>query len=516
MIGMSQKQNIIIRYFRLGQSQRKISRDLGINRKTVRRYIGEYESARKNREGDSGDLASEALLENIMEAPKYDSSKRTRRKLTKSIIEQIDSYMAQNAEKRSSGRRKQVMKKIDVWEALIGKGFDISYPSVCNYMRSKGSKKEAFIRQEYLPGSVCEFDWGEVKLQIGGVWRPYQLAVFTMAWSNYRYAYLYHRQNTQSFQQSHIRFFEHLGGTPLQLVYDNMRVAVKRFVGPNEKEATEGLLGMSMYYQFDFRFCNVRRANEKGHVERSVEYIRRKAFCIVDSFEDLKSANIHLLGTLRVLNEKVQKSKGSSATFQIGQARSSLGYLPPQAMECAELKYLRVDKYATICMAQNHYSVPDNLVGKILRVKVYPDYLVVYDDGRMVCKHQRHYTHFGWFLQLGHYLSTLGRKPGALRGASALAQADSALQHIYRTYFYDNPREFIDLLHYKRKKGLSLAQLNEVITVLLRLGCRHISLDKIKVSLENAPVADQAIKDGQIEQLAKVQLQQLAGLFHHN
>lgn len=55
-----------------------------------------------------------------------------------------------------------------------------------------------------------------------------------------------------------------------------MKVAVKRFVGRQEKEPTEALLKLSTYYGFAFRFCN---GNEKGHVERSVEYIRRKAFC---------------------------------------------------------------------------------------------------------------------------------------------------------------------------------------------------------------------------------------------
>ena len=135
-----------------------------------------------------------------------------------------------------------------MWEALVAADYDISYPSVCNYIRSKEWKKEAYIRQSYTPGSVCEFDWGEVKLIIGGIKRVYQIAVFTMAWSNYRYAYLYNRQHTQSFHQSHVRFFEHLAGVPGQMVYDNMRVAVKRFVGRTEKEATQGLLSMSMYY----------------------------------------------------------------------------------------------------------------------------------------------------------------------------------------------------------------------------------------------------------------------------
>jgi len=62
-----------------------------------------------------------------------------------------------------------------------------------------------------------------------------------------------------------------------------------------------------MYYQFAFRFCNVRKGNEKGHVERSVEYIRRKAFSVLDEFEDLPSANTHLLKIVRGLNEKEQQ-----------------------------------------------------------------------------------------------------------------------------------------------------------------------------------------------------------------
>jgi len=512
---MSTKQSIIIRYFRQGQSQRQISKELGINRKTVRRYIAEYERDRKKLEL-KGNGESEELLESIMRPPQYNSSKRKKRKLTKEIREQIDKYLEQNAKKRSSGRGKQVMKKIDVWEALKAKDYDISYASVCNYIRSKEWKKEVYIRQVYTPGSVCEFDWGEVKLIINGVKRVYQLAVFTMAWSNYRYAYLYNRQHTQSFHQSHVQFFEHIAGVPGQMVYDNMRVAVKRFVGRTEKEATQGLLGMSMYYQFAFRFCNVGKGNEKGHVERSVEYIRRKAFSILDEFTDLEAANAHLLKIVRGLNDKVQQQKGASALAQLKQARPYLALCPASPMECAEIMNLRVDKYSTICMAQNHYSVPEQLVGKMVQVKVYSDHLLIYYNNQILWKHQRLYTNFGWQLHLGHYLDTLRKKPGALKGAQALEQANTQLQRIYKTYFHDQPRQFIELLHYQRQKQLSLFQLQQVIGDLLRLGCKQISLDKIKVSLENTRSNEQLPKDGQIEKLAKAQLQQLANLFNLN
>ena len=515
MIGMTTKQLIIIRHFRQGQSQRKISRDLGLHRKTVRRYIEEYEQGRQN-QGGKKDGESEALLETIHHPPRYDSSKRIRRKLTTEIIEQIDEYLAQNAIKRSSGRGKQVMKKIDVWEALVAADYDISYPSVCNYIRSREWKKEAFIRQVYSPGSVCEFDWGEVKLIIGGIKRVYQLAIFTMAWSNYRYAYLYNRQHAQSFHQSHVRFFEHLAGVPGQMVYDNMRVAVKRFVGRTEKEATQGLLGMSMYYQFAFRFCNVRKGNEKGHVERSVEYIRRKAFSSLEEFEDLASANKHLLKIVQGLNEKEQRQKGASALEQMKQARPHLGLCPASPMECAEIKDAKVDKYSTICVYQNHYSVPEMLVGKVIQVKVYSDHLLIYYNNQILWKHERHYTSHEWYLHLGHYLDTLHRKPGALKGAQALEQADTNLKRIYQSYFQGRSKEFIELLHYQRKQAVSSVQIQQVINKLLQLGCKEISLDKIKVSLEHAPVVEQVPKDGEIEQLAKAQLQQLADLFNPN
>ncbi len=512
MLKMSQKQTIIIRYFRQGKSQREISRELGISRPTIRKYIKEYEKQlREETKADSTELSS-----SILDPPKYNTSTRKKSKLTAEIIAQIDKHLEKNEEKRKSGLRKQQLKKIDVWEILVESGYEISYPTVCNYIRSKEGRKEAFIRQSYSPGSVCEFDWGEVKLKIDGVKKVYQLAVFTLAWSNYRFAFLYARQHTQSFQQSHVLFFEHLGGIPSQMVYDNMRVAVKRFVGPTEKEPTDALLGMSMYYQFDFRFCNVRKGNEKGHVERSVEYIRRKAFARQDEFTDLAEANEYLFNKLEQLNDKEQQGKQASGSDLLKQASSHLGLLPKNPMECAQWKSLRVDKYSTICLATNHYSVPEELVGKMIEAKIYTDRLDIYYNRQALWSHQRRYTSFQWYLYLGHYLETLKRKPGALKGAAALEQASLDLKRIYAQHFQSQPRQFIELLHYQRAKSLSWLQIKQAIQDLLRLGCKEITLDKIKVRLENAPVQNAVAANGKIEQMAKAQLVQLANLFNLN
>jgi transposase len=113
-------------------------------------------------------------------------------------------------------------------------------------------------------------------LKISGVQKRFFLAVFTSAYGNYRYARLYVRQDTLAFMESHNDFFAHIGGVFHEMVYDNMRVAIAEFAGRTEKHPTVALTNLAGWFLFRWRFCNVRRGNEKGHVERSVEFIRRE------------------------------------------------------------------------------------------------------------------------------------------------------------------------------------------------------------------------------------------------
>ena len=64
-----------------------------------------------------------------------------------------------------------------------------------------------------------------------------------------------------------------MGGTYKTMTYNNMKITVKRFVNCTEKEPTDELLKLSLYYGFQYRFCNIRSGNENGHAERSAEYL---------------------------------------------------------------------------------------------------------------------------------------------------------------------------------------------------------------------------------------------------
>jgi hypothetical protein len=471
-----------------GYSKRRISRELHISRHTVDDVLRAYETAL------TSDDPEDSLSDLLTVSPCYDSSARGYRRLTESMREEIDSCLKSNANKVSMGLRKQRMLKCDIHLHLLSKGYKISYATVCNYIRScqlshQKKHKEAFIRIDYAPGELSEFDWGEVMLFIDGVKTKFYIAVFTFGHSNGRYAYLFRHQNMLAFMESHRNFFRDIQGVPSRLVYDNMRVAVKDFTG-NEKTPTDTLVKMADFYCFSYRFCNVRAGWEKGHVERSVEYVRRKAFCQVDHFEDIQAASEHL----RRMCEQINKECGSLSTIdksaRLEAELSSLNPFPGN-LGCFEMTEYTVDKWSTINMQHVHYSVPDTLVGEKVQVKVYSEKIVILHNKEKVASHQRSYQRGDWCIELEHYLRTLWRKPGALTHSVAWLHAPQELKRLYHTHFKEDNREFVILLMYAAENGFCGTDLIKACKELTGRGVRKLSTEQVKAMLHGHTSVEQ-------------------------
>jgi len=148
VIILNKKQDVILKYIREGKSQRQISKETGICRETIRKYIKNYEDRLLNVNENLDEVGKTDIIDDITSKPKYSSSSRSKRALTDEVLEKISRFLKENEQKRLTGLSKQQKKKIDMYESLIEEGFNISYPSVVNAVNSiERKKREAYIRQ---------------------------------------------------------------------------------------------------------------------------------------------------------------------------------------------------------------------------------------------------------------------------------------------------------------------------------------------------------------------------------
>ena len=139
----------------------------------------------------------------------------------------------------------------------------------------------------------------------------------------------------------------------------------------------------------------------------------------------------------------------------------------------------RVDKYATIMVCQNHYSVPDTLVGKMVSVKTYTDKIIVYHENSIVSVHNRSFRAHDWIIEINHYLRTLKKKPGALHKSTALLQADTQIKYIYDHYYSRDAKTFLQILEIINEKGTNAVF--EAIRDLEMISPTDMSADKVRV-----------------------------------
>ncbi|BDU51054.1 Mu transposase domain-containing protein [Haliovirga abyssi] len=294
-----------------------------------------------------------------------------------------------------------------------------------------------------------------------------------------------------------------------------MRVAVKRFIGPTEKETTDDLIKLSMYYGFDYRFCNTRRGNEKGHVERGVEFVRRKSFSRNLESSSLEEANNHLENTLKNINSKPRKWMGNkSPEDKLKEEKEYLLKLNPDYVIAKKVE-CRVNKYSTITIEQNKYSVPERLVNKFVEAKIYPENIKIYFEGELLATHERSYKLQDWILDINHYLETLKRKPGSLKHSTSLQCSEHRLQEIYTSYYSKKPKEFLELLEIIREK--SLKEVEKVIEELLKNGEKLVTTENIKNIINQEKIAiPEAVDKNEIEEKSIELLEKISEIFTSN
>jgi hypothetical protein len=144
---------------------------------------------------------------------------------------------------------------------------------------------------------------------------------------------------------------------------------------------------------------------------------------VVDSIEELNAL-------LRAWDDADDARRVGNRTTSVGQdwafERPLLRPLPGEPFDTALTLRPRVDRYAQVMVRCCQYSVPARFIGHRLRVKLSASTVTVFDRDTVVARHARAVGKGVKVLVLDHYLEVLLRKPGALLGATALAQARAA------------------------------------------------------------------------------------------
>jgi transposase len=243
----------ITRLKNLDWSDRKIARHLRIDRTTVKKYL-----TNPNR---------------MFKKP----SKR-RSKLDP-YLPLIDLWLDQDPE----------VKATVVLQKLYNKGFSGQITIVRDYLRHlRGpiKKRKAFIRFESDPGEQMQIDWGHFgSLPYGNTNRKlYALAVLE-AYSRMLYVEFTHSQKQHSLHQGLINAFSFFGGTPREILVDNMLTAVIERQGTVVR-FNDAFLDFLRIFKIAPVACNPGAPHEKGKVEAAIKYIRHN-FWPLRSFSDL-------------------------------------------------------------------------------------------------------------------------------------------------------------------------------------------------------------------------------------
>ncbi len=256
-----------------------------------------------------------------------------------------------------------------VYDRLVDEyGFAGSEPTVRRYVREAKARlglsgQAAFIPLDPEIGREAEIDWGAAIAIIRGERRQIKYFCMRSKYSGKHFVRCYPCERQQAFFDAHLHAFEFFGGIFPVLIYDNLTSAVRRVLRGRNREEQESFVKFRSYYSFEARYCNPGQGHEKGGVEGFVGYARRNYLVPVPEVSRLAELNQELLEQcVKYGGHQIQgREKPVNELFE--EERSHLLRLPDVRFRNIQTLSGKVDKYSTVIVDQNHYSVPTEYVG---------------------------------------------------------------------------------------------------------------------------------------------------------
>jgi transposase len=344
---------------RQGMSIQAISKLLGYDRKTVRKY----------------------LIEPVA-VPEYGPRPKAPSKL-----DRFQSYLE---ERLQAG----------VWNARVllrelrERDYDGGYTILTDWLRPKRRMAYAVAvrRFETPPGQQAQVDWGHLgTLEMDGGESKLWGFVFTLGYSRMMFAMAALDQKLGTLLRMHERAFEELGGVPEEILYDRMKTVWQETDERGEIVWNPVFLDFARYWGFRPRLCRPYRAQTKGKVESGVKYVRRNFLCGLQGREPagLDDFNSQLRAWVwGVANQRVHGTTHQAVQARWDADQCSLqpvaGKLPyPYRDE--ELRKVARDGY--VSWQGSRYSVPWIYAGKEVWVHGRGGSVAIHYGDRRIAEH---------------------------------------------------------------------------------------------------------------------------------
>jgi transposase len=364
-----------------GWSQRRIARELGIDRETVARYLRQAPAAAKPANAPIGCEGSDASSKPA-NAPIGSEDGDGRSKPASAPIgsEDGDSQSATD-EQPAVGRpsdcepwRALIQAKLDlglsaqrIHQDLTSEhGFSGSYYSVRRFVRGLAPTQELpFRRLECGPGEEAQVDFGSgapILLPDGKRRRPH---VFRIVLSHSRkgYSEAVPRQTTEHFLRCLENAFWHFGGVPQRLILDNLRAAVTK-ADWYDPDLNPKVRSFGQHYGVVLLPTRPYTPRHKGKIERGIDYVQENALK-GRSFASLNEQNQFLLEWERtVADTRLHGTTRQQVGAHFVSERPALQPLPTERFPCFQEARRVVHRDGHVEIDRAYYSVPPEYLAR--------------------------------------------------------------------------------------------------------------------------------------------------------
>ena len=254
---------------------------------------------------------------------------------------------------------------------------------------------KATMRVTHKPGDTLQVDWagGTIPYYDSVTGEQYKAYLFVAALpcSCYLYVEACTDMKQENWLMCHIHAYEYFGGVTRVLVPDNLKTGVTANTR-YETQLNESYRELAEYYGTAIVPARVRKPQDKGLVERSVGFsttwitaaLREYKFF---SFAEVKQA---VAERLELINTKsFQKRPGCRRDAFLSEEKEFMLPLPKRPYEPSVWKQQTVGNDYLISDGLNKYSVPFDLIGEQVQIRLTKDLVEVYFKGCRMTSHKR-------------------------------------------------------------------------------------------------------------------------------